>query len=194
MTHQYENTETRREQIATAALEILSEEGIHKVTTRSIAARVGITDGTIFRHFKDKTEILLASMDLLERLMFSAFPAPRLPPLERLERFFRSRALLIGAAHSLGRLIFSEQLLHAAGPAGRGKVEQWKQRNVSFVLACLSELELEGSLPEGLSAERLLPVVQGTLLTYAMLHQADNVGLSARVDRDWDTLSRLLTR
>jgi AcrR family transcriptional regulator len=49
----------RRVQIKQAAKEIIFEEGLQKLSTRNIAAKVGISEGTIFRHFGTKKEILL---------------------------------------------------------------------------------------------------------------------------------------
>ena len=58
MAQQYQRSAVRRQQIADAALEVIAELGLRGFTTQAVAARVGITDGTIFRHFKDKQEIV----------------------------------------------------------------------------------------------------------------------------------------
>ncbi len=49
----------RRVQIKQAAKEIIFQDGLQKLSTRNIAAKVGISEGTIFRHFGTKKEILL---------------------------------------------------------------------------------------------------------------------------------------
>lgn len=196
-TRHYESTETRRRQIAEAALHVIAEGGLRQFTTRAIALRVGITDGTIFRHFADKQEVVHAALDLLEEEMFGQ-DHPDLPPLERFEDFFKRRAKAMGARGSYGRLLFSEQMVHVAGETGRKRISGWRARNVAIVAGCLRELHQAGRLATPLPPEALLPLVQGVLLTFA-LHanlagDAPDPTLDARVDQAWNTLRTLIVR
>ena len=47
----------RRIQIKQAAKEIIFQNGLQNLSTRNIAAKVGISEGTIFRHFGTKKDI-----------------------------------------------------------------------------------------------------------------------------------------
>ncbi len=194
MAQQYVSGKDRVRQIAQAALDLIAEDGLRRFTTKAIAEKVGITDGTIFRHFKNKDEIVLAAMDLLEESMFAdAFPDDE-APLLRLEKFFRKRAQLLGGKASPGRLMFSEQLPQAAGEAGAKKLASWRSRNMKFVLQCLGELETAGEMPEGMHAKDFGLVLRGTLLTFAFDRNIGDSGkLEKRIDRAWATLVRLLS-
>ena len=195
MAQQYEPRKERVQQIAQAALELIAESGLRSFTTKAIAKKVGITDGTIFRHFKNKEEIVLAAMDLLENTMFSeAFPEDG-EPLPRLEAFFRKRAMLLGEQASMGRLLFSEQLSHAAGEEGAAKLKSWRMRNMNFVSQCLRELHELPDWPEGLEVQDVAIVLQGVLLTFAFersMAVVSAVDLEKRVERSWQTIYRLL--
>ena len=57
------DTETRQEQIKKAVLEIISTEGIGKLSTRNLASKIGVTEGALFRHFSSKKEIMLAILN-----------------------------------------------------------------------------------------------------------------------------------
>lgn len=57
------NTETRQGQIKKAVLDIISSEGIGKLSTRNLAAKIGVTEGALFRHFSSKKEIMLSILD-----------------------------------------------------------------------------------------------------------------------------------
>jgi TetR/AcrR family fatty acid metabolism transcriptional regulator len=60
----------RRAQIKKAVLNIISEEGLHSLSSRNLAKRVGITDGGIYRHFKSKPDIIKSIMiDVQDDLM-----------------------------------------------------------------------------------------------------------------------------
>lgn len=58
MTRKYESTGVRKQQIAAAAARIIVRHGSEHVTTRRIAGEVGISETTIYRHFKSKSELL----------------------------------------------------------------------------------------------------------------------------------------
>lgn len=58
-----ESTDVRQEQIKKAVLEIISEEGLHNLSTRKLAKRIGLSEGAIFRHFTSKREIILSIID-----------------------------------------------------------------------------------------------------------------------------------
>ncbi|MHB1653648.1 MAG: TetR/AcrR family transcriptional regulator [Desulfitobacteriaceae bacterium] len=56
--------------ILRAALEVFIEKGYSAATTSEIAHRAGVAEGTIFRHFKTKKDILLATLvPLMQNLL-----------------------------------------------------------------------------------------------------------------------------
>ena len=57
-----------RERLVVAAADLFSEQGYDATTVTQIAARAGVTKSTLFRHFPDKREILVAGQETLSRL------------------------------------------------------------------------------------------------------------------------------
>ncbi len=53
----------RRKQIKRATLEIISVEGLKRLSTKNLAQHVNLSEGTIFRHFHSKEDILLSIME-----------------------------------------------------------------------------------------------------------------------------------
>ncbi len=206
MSRKYVKTEVRRAQIAAAALDLIAARGLRSFTTRAIAERVGITDGTIFRHFDSKQAIVMAAIEHLEERMFGGDKAlddpPDLDPLAELERFFVARATLVGGASSVGRLMFSEELGQAAGPAGRARVFSWRERNLAIVQGCFERLAKHGRLRPDITPRQAVPLVQGMLLTFMMAARRadpeadqpleDPADLRARIDAARETLRTLL--
>jgi AcrR family transcriptional regulator len=59
----------RRAEIISATVAILAEQGLHAWKTAELARRVGVSEPTLFRHFKDKEEILTAAIQQETRLL-----------------------------------------------------------------------------------------------------------------------------
>ncbi|MHB8466469.1 MAG: TetR/AcrR family transcriptional regulator [Acidimicrobiales bacterium] len=53
----------RRQQLLQAAADLVAERGFHGVGIAEIGAGAGVTGAAIYRHFKDKTELLVALFD-----------------------------------------------------------------------------------------------------------------------------------
>ena len=182
-------TEQRRLQITDAALKVIAEQGLGRFTTQAIAAEVGITDGTLFRHFSSKEDIVLAALDRVEATLFEGFPPTDPDPLVRLEQLFRFRAALVWENPVIARFAFSEELPHAAGDAGARQVSSWKRRTLEFITACIADAQARGQLASGLIPGDLAIVVLGTLMALIKLGPA--AGGPDAVDRMWAVIARL---
>jgi len=55
--------EQRGTAILEAAIQLFTEEGFHASSTRKIAARAGVSEGTLFNYFGSKNDLLLAILD-----------------------------------------------------------------------------------------------------------------------------------
>jgi TetR/AcrR family transcriptional regulator, fatty acid metabolism regulator protein len=62
------NSKKRREEILNIALKIIYEEGFYNLTIRNIAERTNISEAALYRHFKNKKEII----DNLANLIFQS--------------------------------------------------------------------------------------------------------------------------
>ena len=162
-------SEDRRRQIADAALKVIAERGLGRFTTASIAAEIGVSDGALFRHFASKDEIVAAALDRAEERLFEGFPPPHADPLARLEAFFRQRAALLAEAPVIARLAFSDELPHAAGPAGAEQVARWRARSLAFLRACLEEAVAGRQAPADLPIGATASLIVGALLALGQL-------------------------
>ncbi|WP_404455723.1 TetR/AcrR family transcriptional regulator [Virgibacillus necropolis] len=50
----------KQEKIIEAAIKIISEKGYHNTSTSEIAKQAGVAEGTIFRHYRTKKDLLVA--------------------------------------------------------------------------------------------------------------------------------------
>ncbi|SHG89817.1 transcriptional regulator, TetR family [Streptoalloteichus hindustanus] len=123
--------EDRREAIAEATLPLLVEHGIN-VTTSQIAEAAGIAEGTVFRVFKDKHELLGYCVHTALRV------EPLLEALQAIPRTSDLEALLRAAADAMGdHFRRSGALMHALAASGwrperpsPDEEQQWHQRRL----------------------------------------------------------------
>lgn len=52
------NPQTTRDRLTRAALDLFTTQGYHDTTTPEIARRAGVAEGTIYRHFRSKEQLL----------------------------------------------------------------------------------------------------------------------------------------
>jgi len=80
-------TENLRDRMIAAAQELFLEDGVEGVSMRKVADKVGVTAPAIYRHFKDKDELLgeliNVGLQILQRYLEPALRAEG--PLQRLE-------------------------------------------------------------------------------------------------------------
>ena len=60
--------EARRNQILDSAAAVFAEKGFHRATTKEIARRAGIAEGTIYNYFDSKDDLLIGMMARLTEL------------------------------------------------------------------------------------------------------------------------------
>jgi AcrR family transcriptional regulator len=132
--------EQRRAAIIEATLPLLREHG-HGVTTRQIAEASGIGEGTIFRVFADKAELIDACLDA------TFDPAPTLELYEAIDRSLPLEQRLVAAVQILqDRMLSVVELLVALGfprpPEGseRHRMDPRARLGHSRLLDALSEL------------------------------------------------------
>ncbi len=61
-----------KEKLMRAAVEIVAEDGFAAATTAAIAARAGVAEGTLYRHFAGKDELMIAAYRQLKSDIFAA--------------------------------------------------------------------------------------------------------------------------
>jgi len=118
------NTEIRQKQIAGAALGIISDAGLKGLNIAGIARRVGIVPSAVYRHFKNKDEVLDAVLDLIQENLFENVKkaCEKTPDaLERLRHLLMLHINLVIGNRSIPRIIFSEDL-YSGHPERQTKV------------------------------------------------------------------------
>lgn len=187
--------EERRRQLADITLHIIAKRGLRKFTVAELASAASISEGTIFRHFKNKEEIVEAAIERMEEVLFQGFPPRDEDPLARLGAFFQRRLQLVSKNPNVVGLVFSEQLVHAAGKSGEEKIFEMRKRSREFVYGCLREAHHKRLVDQKVKFDHLFFVVYGTMaaMVSVLLEREAHPSVKAPTPAQlWKTLENLI--
>jgi len=136
------DTQIRQEQIVEAALGLVANYGVRRLSVAAVARRVGLVPSGIYRHFRSKDQIISAVLDLIEKRLLANVQAAREEtpdPLERLRSVLIKHIRFIREGRAIPQIIFSEDV-HSGHPERKTRV----QRILSAYLAGLREFVEDG--------------------------------------------------
>lgn len=110
------SSDTRREQIVTAALGLVGTRGIKALTITAIAREIGVVPSAIYRHFKGKSEVIDAIIELIgKRIQFNIEEVctKTEDAVERLQLLHARHIRMLRENNGIPRLIFSEEICGA---------------------------------------------------------------------------------
>src|SRR5918996_547692 len=133
-----QNKETIRNRIVTAALNLFQTKGFDAATTKAIARKAGIAEGTVFNYFRTKEEIALSFFEEeVDHAIAAVRDNPRLrkAPLE--EKLFTLVHSQLEYLAPYERFI-GAALIHALNPASHlgpfsHRAQQLRHRYLAFV-------------------------------------------------------------
>jgi len=181
-------TEERQAEIVAMALRLACASNPTQITTADIATAIGVTQGTVFKHFPTKDAIWLAAMrwvreTLLQRLQAAADQAGT--PLDGLSAMFRAHVEFVIAHPGVPRFIFHE-LQQPADSAAKLEVQAVLQGYRKLLLGCLNQSIAQKLVSPGLNTEAaatsFIGLIQGLVMqsmltgrTVAMRQQAEAI-------------------
>jgi AcrR family transcriptional regulator len=116
-TFQAQLSALRREQILHAAAQVFAEHGFHRTTVRDVARAAGVSNGTIYNYFENKTALLLGILDRLNAAERQAIERAQAQAtdLHSFTRHYFQNHLQVFATENqeLLRIVLSEVLVNA---------------------------------------------------------------------------------
>ncbi len=157
--------EVRRDQIAEAALEVISRHGTGQLNVGAVARRIGIVPSAVYRHFRGKEEILSAAIARMgEHLLMNVDRAVREDGSRaRLRKLLRLHIGTIRDGYAGPRIIFAEGI-DGGGVSHRMEIFHIIRRYLERVAGIVRDGQRLGDLREdidpGATAVHFLGLVQ----------------------------------
>lgn len=179
----------RREQIAQAALHLIATQGLNGLSMAALARSVGLVPSALYRHFRDKDEVLDAVVDALrQRLLQNVCRVTEEAedPLEQLRRLLALHVRLILEHHSLPRMLFSGEV-YAGHPDRKVRLHDAVSAYLGEVAAIVRSGQERNLIREEVNPETAAVLFLGVIQPAAILrHLSDGEFDAAKhVERAW---------
>lgn len=188
-----ESTQVRQEQITLAALRMIGDKGIRGATTAEIAAAAGISEGNLYRHFRNKDEVIKSVIDKigsdLASILESATDSAE--PLDSLEAIFKRHLSYIEEHVGIPRTIFTEEVL-VLNESLRSCVRSNLMAYFRGVRAVIERGQKTGVINRKMNPDAVTTMLIGTINFSALRWIIDNFSssLAGEAERLWEAFAR----
>jgi AcrR family transcriptional regulator len=163
-----ETTEARQKQIKKAVLDIIADEGLHNISTRNLAKRIGLTEGAIFRHFPTKRDILKGIMDDVANDLIGSLRNIVLSPSKAEEKLFEylcRNVKYFSENKGIIMLLLSEAT-YTGDKELKAKLNEIRTEQKQFIIKMVKDGMSEGVWDKKVSPEDFALLYTGILITF----------------------------
>lgn len=156
---------TRQMELVDSAIRIIAEQGLERLTTKNLAAAIGVTEAALYRHFKSKNDLMRMILSYFEKLSCQVLDDIRtseLDPVESVRRFVLDRYKLFSSKPALARVMFSEEIF-TSSPAFTDHYQKIMHKHKSEMIAYILRGQAEQQIRVNMDANQIFRIVVGSM-------------------------------
>jgi AcrR family transcriptional regulator len=186
----------RQKEIIDATMEIISKQGIQHLTIKTLATKIKVTDGAIYRHFKNKEEIFTFIAELFKSstddILNQILAAPT-SGIEKIKTFFIERCRQFSQNPGLVIVMFSEDIFKGHKSLQK-KIHETIQSHKQLIEEAITQSQQEGIIKD-IEPEHLFMVIMGALRLLVTRWRGVNFkfNLLAEGEKLWQSLEKLIS-
>lgn len=153
----------RRQGIIISTIECIDEVGLQNLSTKLIAKREGVSEGALFRHFKTKTEIMLAVLDHFSQFddaIINSSIKMEFNPVETLKYFVGAFAEYYDNYPAITAIVQVYDSL-MCDPALSEKVKEILAKRSGFIIETVKSAQSEGLIRADIDSEIFESLISG---------------------------------
>lgn len=153
----------RKELLIITAIEIMDELGLQNLSIREIAKRQGITDAALFRHFKNKNELLLDILDSYSKYdndILESIQMKKLSPKEAICYFVTSHVTLYENDPAMTAIMQALDVLRYE-PNLEEKVKTILDSRIDTIRQLIEDMKQQGAFRSDTDSEGLSVTISG---------------------------------
>ena len=155
----------RQEEIIEKSIELIAEKGIQGLTIKILAKKINVTEPAIYRHFENKTEILLTMLNNLDEktnLLYEKINERKTSPLKKLEQSLLVYFNAFADHPYWASVVFSDEIFKNEKILSDKIGEMLKAREEQFV-KLISKAQRENLLRKDVNKKHIAVMLIGSL-------------------------------
>lgn len=153
----------RKEAIIITAIEIIDELGLQGLTSREIAKRQSISEGTLFKHFKNKSEIILAVLDHFSQYdldIMKTVTERGMKPIDGIRYFIDTYSVYYENYPAIASILHTYNELMST-PDFYEKVRSIINNRMECIIGLIEEGKRMGEIKDSVDTENLMFIIFG---------------------------------
>jgi AcrR family transcriptional regulator len=186
----------RQTEIINAAMDIVVNQGTHKLTIRNVASAIGVSEPAVYRHFASKHDLLVVLLQTLQESIVPIFSQAETQSTKFTE--FTHDFLMTLFSHieenpAFALFVFTEEAFHTDEEL-RPLLSHMLDTMVDKITQLVTRFQNNGTCREDISAAESARIILGAIrlhVTQWHLHHTESLTEQARPLAD--IINRLLT-
>ncbi len=192
------NFSERQLQIINAAIELIADKGIQKLTIKNLSQKIGTAEGAIYRHFEGKINILLGILEFFKEdkeNSFSQVQPNSVSAVEQLRNMFQKRFNYFAENPAIAAVIFSEEIFQNDKRLSE-EVFRIMENSRNTITHILKEGAVRGEIRNDIAARELATIITGALrLTVTRWRLSGySFDLIKEGNKLWDSINKIVTK
>lgn len=154
-----------KESLILSTIEVISEQGLQGLTTREVAKKQGVSESTIFKHYKSKNELILAVLEYFskyDQAIMESLALKGLKPIEAITFFVEAYVTYYENYPELTAIILSYEGLMRDTELSADVYEIYFNR-FNTMRSLIEEAIRKKAIPEDVDPESLTDLIIGLI-------------------------------
>ena len=171
-----------KESLILSMIEVISEHGLQGLTTREVAKRQGISESTIFKHYKTKNELILAVLEYFsqyDQAIFESLGLKEFKPIEAITYFVEVYVTYYENYPEITAIILSyEGLMHEVELSA--VVKRIFTKRVNTIQSLIEDAQRQKEIPKDVDTESLADLIIGLERVVILRWRLENYNFSLK--------------
>jgi len=183
----------KQEDIIKISLDLISQKGVKGLTIRNIAEKNGTVESAIYRHFRNKNEILHAIIDILRKNSLPATYTEDKDTLSQIEATLNSHFKTFSAFPSIVSVLFCDSLF-TNNEELLSKVKEVSNEGLFSITKIIKTGQEKSEIREDIDANHLAITVSGSFRMFLKKWKMSDYGfdLISEGDKFSQSIKKLL--
>jgi len=171
-----------KESLIISTIEVFSEQGLQGLTTREVAKRQGISESTIFKHYKSKNQLILAVLDYFsqyDQAIIESLSLKEFKPIQAITYFVEAYVTYYENYPEITAITLSyEGLMREVDLCAA--VKRIFTKRVNTIQSLIEDAKRQNEIPKDVNTESLADLIIGLERVVVLRWRLDNYNFSLK--------------